>query len=119
MEVREVVVEQRRGLRGTGLELLKRQRQAAWGAKVVERLSRDLREAFPDMKGLSSSNLKYMRAFAEICPDGRIGQQPAKNAVRKSKKSCEFVTASLLKSALPAKKPVRKSKKSWLVTTPS
>jgi hypothetical protein len=40
-----------------GLELLERQRQAAWGAKVVDRLSRDLREAFPDMKGLSSSNL--------------------------------------------------------------
>jgi len=60
-----------------GLEILDRQRQQAWGAKVVDRLSRDLREAFPDMKGLSTSNLKYMRVFAEICPDGRIGQQPA------------------------------------------
>jgi len=60
-----------------GLEILDRQRQQAWGAKVVERLSRDLREAFPDMKGLSSSNLKYMRVFAEMCPDARIGQQAA------------------------------------------
>lgn len=29
------------------------------------------------MKGLSASNLKSMRALAEICPNGRIGQQPA------------------------------------------
>src|SRR5580658_7574343 len=37
----------------------------------------DLREAFPDMKGFSGSNLKYMRFFAQHCPDGLIGQQPA------------------------------------------
>jgi hypothetical protein len=29
------------------------------------------------MKGLSGSNLKYMRFFAELCPGGQIGQQPA------------------------------------------
>jgi len=29
------------------------------------------------MKGFSSSNLKYMRFFAEKCPTGLIGQQPA------------------------------------------
>ena len=60
-----------------GTEILDLQRHAPWGAKVVDRLSRDLREAFPDMRGLSSTNLKYMRTFAEMCPDGRIGQQPA------------------------------------------
>jgi predicted nuclease of restriction endonuclease-like (RecB) superfamily len=37
----------------------------------------DLREAFPDMKGLSSTNLKYMRFFAQNCPDLRFGQQSA------------------------------------------
>jgi hypothetical protein len=31
----------------------------------------------PDVRGWSSSNLKYMRFFAQHCPDGRIGQQPA------------------------------------------
>ena len=39
--------------------------------------SADLREAFPDMKGLSSSNLKYMRYFAQECPNRTIGQQSA------------------------------------------
>lgn len=60
-----------------GREILDRQNQQGWGAKVIERLSMDLREAFPDMKGLSSTNLKYMRFFAQNCPDLRFGQQSA------------------------------------------
>lgn len=60
-----------------GQELLLRKKQQAWGGKIVERLAQDLKAAFPDMKGFSSSNLKYMRYFAEHCPDGLIGQQPA------------------------------------------
>lgn len=60
-----------------GREILERQERQGWGAKVIDRLSSDLRAAFPDMKGLSSSNLKYMRFFAQLCPDCRIGQQSA------------------------------------------
>lgn len=44
---------------------------------MIDRLAADLREAFPEMKGFSSSNLKYMRFFAEKCPTCLIGQQPA------------------------------------------
>ena len=51
-----------------GREILERQSQQGWGAKVIERISTDLRAAFPDMKGLSVSNLKYMRFFAQECP---------------------------------------------------
>lgn len=32
---------------------------------------------FPDMKGFSSRNLKYMKFFAQECPDFQIGQQSA------------------------------------------
>lgn len=60
-----------------GKEILERQNRQGWGAKVIDLLSADLREAFPDMKGLSSSNLKYMRFFAQECPDRIIGQQTA------------------------------------------
>lgn len=60
-----------------GTEILERRERQGWGAKVIDRLSADLRAAFPDMKGLSASNLKYMRFFAEACPELRIGQQPA------------------------------------------
>jgi len=58
-----------------GRDLLARQQQEGWGAKIVERLSRDLRLAFPEMTGLSSRNLKYMRAFAQAWPDEAIVQQ--------------------------------------------
>ena len=60
-----------------GTEILERQTRQGWGAKVIDRLAADLREAFPEMKGFSGSNLKYMRFFAEKCPSGLIGQQPA------------------------------------------
>ena len=60
-----------------GRDILARQAELGWGAKVIDRLSADLRKAFPDMKGLSPRNLKYMRAFAEAWPDGEIVQQLA------------------------------------------
>jgi predicted nuclease of restriction endonuclease-like (RecB) superfamily len=60
-----------------GRDILERQNQQGWGSKVIDRLSADLRAAFPGMKGLSSSNLKYMRFFAQECPDFLIGQQSA------------------------------------------
>lgn len=60
-----------------GREILNRQKQEGWGARVIDRLSADLRETFPDMKGLSPRNLKYMRAFASVWPDKKIVQQVA------------------------------------------
>ncbi len=47
-----------------GRQILLRQKQEGWGAKVIDRLARDLNREFPEMKGVSSRNLKYMRAFA-------------------------------------------------------
>jgi len=60
-----------------GRDILDRQQRLGWGAKVIDRLSRDLKGAFPDMRGFSSRNLKYMAFFAEHCPNGEFGQQPA------------------------------------------
>jgi len=60
-----------------GQDILTRQSEQGWGAKVIERLAVDLRAAFPDMKGFSPRNLKYMRAFAEAWPDAEFVQQAA------------------------------------------
>ena len=57
-----------------GRDILDRQGREGWGAKVIERLAQDLRNAFPEMKGFSPRNLKYMRAFAEAWPDEAIVQ---------------------------------------------
>jgi predicted nuclease of restriction endonuclease-like (RecB) superfamily len=58
-----------------GRDILARQSNEGWGAKVIERLALDLRNAFPDMKGFSRANLMYMRAFAEAWPEASIVQQ--------------------------------------------
>lgn len=40
-------------------------KEEGWGSKFIQRLSKDLKDEFPDMKGFSERNLKYMRKFAE------------------------------------------------------
>lgn len=60
-----------------GQDILTRQAIQGWGTKVVDRLAKDLRSAFPEMRGFSPRNLKYMRAFAEAWPDAEFVQQLA------------------------------------------
>ncbi|HEV2349785.1 MAG TPA: PDDEXK nuclease domain-containing protein [Terriglobia bacterium] len=59
-----------------GRDILVRQNEQGWGAKIIDKLSTDLRHDFPEMKGLSPRNLKYMRAFAEAWPENQIVQAP-------------------------------------------
>ncbi|NEO34532.1 MAG: DUF1016 domain-containing protein [Symploca sp. SIO3C6] len=58
-----------------GKDILAKQKAEGWGSKVIERLSNDLKQAFPNMKGFSRSNLMYMRAFAEAWPELQIVQE--------------------------------------------
>lgn len=51
-----------------GNSILNQQNTEGWGAKVISRIAADLKDAFPDMKGISERNLKYMRAFAAAYP---------------------------------------------------
>ncbi|MDJ0458576.1 PDDEXK nuclease domain-containing protein [Arthrobacter sp. NQ7] len=51
-----------------GKTILERQDTEGWGSGVIGRLADDLRAEFPDMTGLSRSNLQYMRSFAEAWP---------------------------------------------------
>ena len=46
-----------------------------WGNKFIENLSRDLQLEYPDAKGYSVRNLKYMSKFAETYPDKEFVQQ--------------------------------------------
>ncbi len=59
-----------------GHEILEKQENEGWGTKVVERMSADLKAAFPDMMGWSPRNLKYMRTFAEAWTRTEIVQAP-------------------------------------------
>ena len=59
-----------------GRTIVTEQDKRGWGAKVVEQLATDLRREFPDMTGLSRSNLMYMRQFAAAWPSEGFVQQP-------------------------------------------
>jgi predicted nuclease of restriction endonuclease-like (RecB) superfamily len=58
-----------------GNEILRRQQNEGWGAKVIDRLSKDLKDAYPELSGFSARNLKYMRKFAEYWSEASIVQQ--------------------------------------------
>ena len=60
-----------------GRDVLQRQQEEGWGSKVIQRLAKDLKREFPNIKGFSRSNLLYMRAFAEAYPDEEFVQQVA------------------------------------------
>lgn len=51
-----------------GNYILQNQDAEGWGTKVVDKLAADLTKAFPELKGFSARNLKYMRRFAELYP---------------------------------------------------
>ena len=51
-----------------GNTILQQQAERGWGAKVIDKLSADLKSEFPDMKGFSVRNIKYMKAFAAAYP---------------------------------------------------
>ena len=46
----------------------------SWGNKFIDNLATDIRIAFPESKGYSVRNLKYMAKFAEIYPDREFVQ---------------------------------------------
>lgn len=58
-----------------GKAILQKQEEEGWGAKVIDRMAKDLKEAFPDISGFSPRNIKYMRKFAECWPDFEIVQR--------------------------------------------
>ena len=60
-----------------GMQILLTQKEYGWGSKVIDKLSKDMISAFPEMKGFSTANLYNMRRFAELYHDTEILQQVA------------------------------------------
>jgi predicted nuclease of restriction endonuclease-like (RecB) superfamily len=58
-----------------GRLILECQERAGWGARVIDQLSADLREAHPDKISFSPRNLEHMRAFAAAWPDAAVVQR--------------------------------------------
>lgn len=58
-----------------GKMIADKQTETKWGDKIIEQVSKDLKREFPDMQGLSTSNLKYCKRFY-LFYHSSIGQQP-------------------------------------------
>jgi len=60
-----------------GRMIIDRQKLEWWGAGVIPRLSRDIRNELPEVKGFSERNIKLMVQFNREYPSlFKIGQQP-------------------------------------------
>lgn len=62
--------------RHIGRDFPDRPSEQGWGTKVIDRLSTELRERYPDSKGFSPRNLKYRRSFAKAWQSTAIVQAP-------------------------------------------
>lgn len=69
-----------------GADIVERQKTAQWGSGFLKQLSADLMSEFPDMKGFSYSNIKYVRKWYLFYQEGiascdttceAIAQRPA------------------------------------------
>ena len=58
-----------------GQEISSNVSKKKWGSKVIDRLSKDLKQEFPEMSGFSLRNLQYMRTFAVAYSDESIVQR--------------------------------------------
>ena len=57
-----------------GKSILQKQEQEGWGKQVIEQLSKDLLSHYPDDRGYSIRNLRYMKRFASEYPEFPILQ---------------------------------------------
>ena len=71
-----------------GCDIVSRQMESVWGSGFFERLSKDLRQEFPDMKGFSERNLYYIKQFYEFY-NSKISdfQQPGEKSYHIENKS--------------------------------
>lgn len=58
-----------------GTELIEKQQSHQWGSGFLEQFSHDMRQAFPEMQGLSTRNLQRMKQFATLYSESAITTQ--------------------------------------------
>lgn len=59
-----------------GNDIIRKQKEQGWGARVIDQLSVDLLKQYGSDSGYSIRNLKYMRQFADEYPDFPFVQVP-------------------------------------------
>jgi predicted nuclease of restriction endonuclease-like (RecB) superfamily len=86
-------------------ELTGKQVQSKWGDKIIAQLAKDLLSEFPEVKGFSASNLKYIRQWHQYYAaigQQAVGQLENKASKRLKKKSQQAVGQINQPSSFPA-----------------
>jgi predicted nuclease of restriction endonuclease-like (RecB) superfamily len=78
-----------------GAIIVEKQKQTAWGDSFLQQMSMDLQRDFPDIKGFSVTNLKYMRLWFLFWYTETIGQQAVDQLEPPSKTIVQQVVAQL------------------------
>lgn len=63
-----------------GVEIIEKQQSANWGDRFLNQLSLDLKKAFPEVKGFSLRNLKYIRQWVAFY-DGEREEENAQTLI--------------------------------------
>ena len=63
-----------------GNAIAEQEKSEGWGKKIVENLATDLKVEFPEMKGFSVRNLRYMRNFALAYPNFNVLRHQLKDS---------------------------------------
>jgi predicted nuclease of restriction endonuclease-like (RecB) superfamily len=61
-----------------GRGIVEKQKLLGWGESVVEQLAKDLRQAFPQVRGFSAANIWRMRQLHQVCSSDEILAQVAR-----------------------------------------
>ncbi len=59
-----------------GADMMAKQAETEWGSRFIKQLSDDLMREFPEVKGFSERNVKYIRQWHSFWSGYAIGQQP-------------------------------------------
>jgi predicted nuclease of restriction endonuclease-like (RecB) superfamily len=68
-----------------GEQIVQKQETAKWGSGFIDQLSKDLKNAFPHIGGLSADNLRYCKAFYLFYSEESISEQPVRKLNPKTK----------------------------------
>ena len=75
-----------------GADIVQKQAQSNWGDGFLNQLSKDLMTEFPDMKGFSPRNLKYIKQWHLFYTQSDLSAQIGQQAVAQLKQPDALIT---------------------------
>lgn len=95
-----------------GQMIVAKQKEHQWGDTVIERLSADLRKAFPDMKGFSRANLYNCKKWVLFYGNKKVQQAVGQMQKQLSNKKVQQAVGQIQKKLTKVQQPVGQLKTS-------